>query len=767
MAQPIEADDWIVPSEGASSARAPDDDWIVPPPSGLERARAALTPAPMQRVEEATARGMVEGFGDEPLGLSPQSEAELGRLGIFHEPGKGYVGPAGAVQLLNEAILRPSAAGVDAFFRALNAGAHGIAVGAGQVAREFGASEPNVRKLTGDIETAEQLGLTAPVPEHFFEPRIAGPRVDEVRSSPQQLEEFLGALRGMKTREEIDDFIRRKDAGEVAPPAVAAREARAGRPALPPPDDWVVPPEAAAPQPAAPTPPLDTAFPSFEEPGRTAPPASPPEIVNDRQGGLPGEAAAPPQALPPRTDIGPHVFQALIEDPRSAAEIKGAIDAMKAAPPEVIVLPAPASVQTGVNPQPAAPPEIIPLPPPPEGPQPGSREAPIAVNLPADVFHGAEHTAEPTPAQAEAGNYRKRHVKWRGLDIAIETEAGMERKGIAPNGEPWAVTLQHPYGYVKGSLGRDGDQVDIYLGPEPKAPHVFVVDQIDPATGKFDEHKALIGYPDEAAARAAYVAGFSDSKGEARLGAIAKLTADEFKSWLRSGKLRAPLAYSDPVAAAQGVAKNIGLNASDAELEQAARTHKDSNADLNAVAGAIDDSALAEDRRGSTIAQGETHDRPPQSATAHPTGEASAPAGGVGAEAQGAGAGGAAPQGVEPGQAERDRGEAGAVAKPPTPQVPAEPGTKYVLPSFVTAQYAEPKKPGTRDEAVAEPELAAPSDLTAARLTKLAKQIPSMDENARAATRSRIDELMARMEEDGRKIAEHCVETGGRFSVRG
>ena len=66
-----------------------------------------------------------------------------------------------------------------------------------------------------------------------------------------------------------------------------------------------------------------------------------------------------------------------------------------------------------------------------------------------------------------------------------------------------------------------------------------------------------------------------------------------------------------------------------------------------------------------------------------------------------------------------------------------------------------------------EPELTKPSDLTAARLAKLAKKIPSMSATERAVTRERIDALMAQMEQDGKKIAEHCVETGGKFSLRG
>jgi hypothetical protein len=193
--------------------------------------------------------------------------------------------------------------------------------------------------------------------------------------------------------------------------------------------------------------------------------------------------------------------------------------------------------------------------------------------------------------------------------------------------------------------------------------------------------------------------------------------------------------------------------------------------------------------------------------------------------------------------------------KPPTPQVPAEQGTKYVLPSFVTNQYAtkkptrggkepsdwteigegyairstpenggerqeirtpegnilirgvdtngksyeeyegggNPLAPGgmawvdralqklgerakrpkveaptvTRDEAAAEPALGAVDHITTAYLEKLAKRVVTENLAGKAAARREIDDLMTQMEAEGRKIAEHCLETAGKFSLRG
>ena len=54
--------------------------------------------------------------------------------------------------------------------------------------------------------------------------------------------------------------------------------------------------------------------------------------------------------------------------------------------------------------------------------------------------------------------------------------------------------MNNHYGYVKRSLGADGDQVDVFLGNNPSANHVYVINQNDPKTGKFDEHKVMLGF---------------------------------------------------------------------------------------------------------------------------------------------------------------------------------------------------------------------------------------------------------------------------------
>jgi len=176
------------------------------------------------------------------------------------------------------------------------------------------------------------------------------------------------------------------------------------------------------------------------------------------------------------------------------------------------------------------------------------REAPPAPDATAVDTAAADANPAPTEAQKEAGNYAKGHVKLHGLDIAIENAKGSTRSGTGPGGKTWSVTMPAHYGYVKRTEGADGDQVDVYIGQTPEADRVWVVDQIDAETKKFDEHKVMVGFPDQDAALEAYDAAFSDGRGPARRGAVTPLPVEAFKQWLTKGSKK-PIAYRAPRAA--------------------------------------------------------------------------------------------------------------------------------------------------------------------------------------------------------------------------
>jgi antitoxin component of RelBE/YafQ-DinJ toxin-antitoxin module len=154
---------------------------------------------------------------------------------------------------------------------------------------------------------------------------------------------------------------------------------------------------------------------------------------------------------------------------------------------------------------------------------------------------------QPTDAQKKAGNYKKGNVKILGLNIAVENPRGSERSGTDASGKSWKQNMAHHYGYVRTTKGKDGDQVDVFLGPNPESGKVFVVDQINP-DGTFDEHKAMLGFDSLEDARAGYMANYE--QGWQGLGAISEMPADAFKSWVKDGTKRKPLAYAEPAAEA-------------------------------------------------------------------------------------------------------------------------------------------------------------------------------------------------------------------------
>jgi hypothetical protein len=153
----------------------------------------------------------------------------------------------------------------------------------------------------------------------------------------------------------------------------------------------------------------------------------------------------------------------------------------------------------------------------------------------------ANDTPEPTPGQIEAGNYKKGHVSLHGLDISIENPRGTQRSGTDPDGKPWSVRMPAHYGYIRRTEGADGDHIDVYVGDQPESTKVFVVDQLDHQTGTFDEHKVILGATNQYEASSLYRAGFSDLKGDQRLGAMTEMDVDRFKEWIRNGDLTRPL----------------------------------------------------------------------------------------------------------------------------------------------------------------------------------------------------------------------------------
>ena len=172
-----------------------------------------------------------------------------------------------------------------------------------------------------------------------------------------------------------------------------------------------------------------------------------------------------------------------------------------------------------------------------------SQKSPVIEEIAEDIdVAAAQADPNPTDAMKESGNYRKGHVQIHGLDISIENAKGSTRSGVGKDGQPWEVQMFAHYGYFKRTDGADGDQVDVYVGSQPENKTAYVVDQYDPETGEFDEHKVILGAPNADAALGLYDVHFSDDSGPSRRGTVTEMSIDEFKGWLRDGDTTKPVA---------------------------------------------------------------------------------------------------------------------------------------------------------------------------------------------------------------------------------
>jgi len=141
---------------------------------------------------------------------------------------------------------------------------------------------------------------------------------------------------------------------------------------------------------------------------------------------------------------------------------------------------------------------------------------------------------DPTDEQKESGDYEKGDFKAFGLDITIENSKGSERSGES-DGKPWSITMPHDYGYIKGTKGMDGDEVDVFIGPDLDSETAYVIDQMD-LDGAIDEHKVMLGFDAQSDAEAAYLGSYKPEWDG--MGRVREMTLNELSAWL-------PLASSE------------------------------------------------------------------------------------------------------------------------------------------------------------------------------------------------------------------------------
>lgn len=152
--------------------------------------------------------------------------------------------------------------------------------------------------------------------------------------------------------------------------------------------------------------------------------------------------------------------------------------------------------------------------------------------------------------------------------IVIEHLAGDKR--IKCVGDGIIIKNEFPcaYGRILGTTDLHAEEIDCYIAFHPELDgNVFVIDQINPATGLFDEHKVMLGFRDINEVFHTYSMVFSDESGPLRVGNITTFTPAAFNEWIDSeGSALRPAStfIHDDVTVTKGrgiaIAPNPGMN---------------------------------------------------------------------------------------------------------------------------------------------------------------------------------------------------------------
>lgn len=123
---------------------------------------------------------------------------------------------------------------------------------------------------------------------------------------------------------------------------------------------------------------------------------------------------------------------------------------------------------------------------------------------------------------------KEQQTDFQGIPVVIEHAKGSVREGVDGEGKPWQTKMMADYGYVPDTISTgDGENVDVYIGTDLKAPMAFVIEQLK-EDDSFDEMKICLGFKDEESARACYLEHYPEGW-ESQIGGIWSLPVRKFK----------------------------------------------------------------------------------------------------------------------------------------------------------------------------------------------------------------------------------------------
>src|SRR5271170_7461418 len=117
-------------------------------------------------------------------------------------------------------------------------------------------------------------------------------------------------------------------------------------------------------------------------------------------------------------------------------------------------------------------------------------------------------------------------TSWRGIPVVIQWPKGSTRVGEHDDGTPFKTEMKASYGYIPDTVAAgDEERLDVYIGDDEDAENVYVVEQVNKSTGKFDEYKVMLGFDSLEAAEEMYEYHIKD--GDKEMGDIEELPFKE------------------------------------------------------------------------------------------------------------------------------------------------------------------------------------------------------------------------------------------------
>ena len=134
----------------------------------------------------------------------------------------------------------------------------------------------------------------------------------------------------------------------------------------------------------------------------------------------------------------------------------------------------------------------------------------------------------------------KEKITLHGIPISLEWREGETRKYF--NHDPlkkkstgtidYNKKMKADYGYVRGVMDADGEELDVYLGPNRDSTKVFVLEKLRSSDASFDENKIMLGYDSKEEAKKSYL----QHQGKDEMGKVREVTLERFKKEFSSKK---------------------------------------------------------------------------------------------------------------------------------------------------------------------------------------------------------------------------------------